>query len=173
MSLKRLPDLAWTLGGSRSGLRALVLAMLMGASCFVVLYWKQGLDAQRVEHARRLERLAQLSLLRSARPSAAAPPLSVAGMRQVNQQIALLNRDWAGLLGQLAPASHHVKLLAMDVNPATGALRITGGADDAAQANAYAEWLQRRGAMLRDVRLMLLERKAGHVQFEVTAQWSE
>lgn len=173
MSLKRLPELEWTTGRSRAGLRVLLITALLGAALMILLHWKNDFDVQREEQERRLERAAQLTVQRGERSPQPATQLSSAGARQVNAQIALLNRDWTGLLERLVPRSRKVKLLGMDVNPVTGALRITGGADSAADANAYAESLQGRTALLRDVRLMLLERKAGHIQFEVTAQWAE
>jgi hypothetical protein len=173
MPLKQLPELEWTAGRSRTAWRIVLAVVLLAAGVIVVLHWKHGFDARRGEQERRLERAAQLAARRGEHRPEPAAQLSPAGARQVNTQIALLNRDWTGLLEQLAPRSRQVKLLGMDVNPATGAVRITGGADSAADANAYAEWLQGHGALLRDVRLMLLERKAAHIHFEVTAQWAE
>jgi hypothetical protein len=172
MSLKRLPELRWMPGGARAGLRTLAMVALLAMGVFVTWRWYQGLDAQRTRHEQRLERATQLAARLGVPVSKPAPRLGAAGTRQVNEQIALLNRDWSALLAQLVPDSPRVRLLAMDANPATGAVRITGAAEAAVQANAYAERLQ-RGAVVRDVRLVLLERKPARVQFEITAQWTD
>ena len=78
-----------------------------------------------------------------------------------------------GRAAVLAFAREGAKVIATDVNPTTGAVRVDGSAANAAEANAYAESLQARQMLLTNVRLLLLEREAGNIQFEVTAQWTE
>jgi hypothetical protein len=172
MSLKHLRDLHWQPGRGTGRLRAAAMAVALLLALAAVLQWKQSIDTERAQQERRLlqvERLAADATPRVVRPT---PRMSPAAVRQVNSQIGLLNREWPSLLRQMVPTGD-VELLTLDVNPATGAVRMTGAARDAALANAYAERLQRGAAQLGNVRLMLLERKAGQVEFEVTAQWNE
>ena len=172
MSLKHLRDLHWQPGHGNGRVRAVAMAVALLLALAAVLQWKQSIDGELAQQERRLlqvERLAAAATPRAVRPT---PQMSPAAVRQINTQINLLNRQWAALLRQLVPTSD-VELLTLDVNPATGAVRMTGGARGAAQANAYAERLQRSSARLGNVRLMLLERKAERVEFEVTAQWNE
>ena len=173
MSLKHLRDLHWHPRRGNGRLRAVLVAAALLVAVGAVLEWKQGIDEQQAQQARRLlqaERMAASSSPRAVQPT---PRMSPAAVRQVNAQIALLNREWAALLRHLAPAGAEAQLLTLDVNPATGAVRMTGSADNAAKANAYAERLQRSAARLDNVRLLLLERKSAQVEFEVTAQWIE
>ncbi|GAB3094106.1 hypothetical protein [Lysobacter terrae] len=173
MSVKHLQELEWQPRRSRGGVRALVIAALLAAGVLALLDWKQDLDARRIDQELRAERAARLASRSAGRPIEPTTSLSAAGMRQINAQIALLNRDWAQLLQMLAPKNDRVRLLATDVNPTTGAIRVDGSADSAAGANAYAESLQKRSRQLTNVRLLLLEREAGTIKFEVTAQWNE
>lgn len=139
----------------------------------MLAYWRSGLDARLQQSERRLEQaMSRRPEMRIPRPAADAKR-SASELRQLQVQIALLNRDWVKLLQELVPAKGNVRLLEVDVNSATAAIRITGRAGDSNEANAYAEALQARGDLLRDVRLLLLERKNGGIHFEVSARWAE
>jgi hypothetical protein len=59
----------------------------------------------------------------------------------------------------------------MDVDPATGAVRISGRVDSATVANTYAQTLSKHVDTLRQVRLLGLERRVDGIRFEISAQW--
>ncbi|KAF1722237.1 hypothetical protein [Pseudoxanthomonas wuyuanensis] len=87
------------------------------------------------------------------------------------QQLALINRDWNGLLASLVPADADIRLLTLDVDPVTGSVRVSASAATAAQANDYTALLQQRG-QLRQVKLMALDGQPQQTIFEVSAQWA-
>ena len=171
--MTNLHELKWSPGGSHGFPRAILVALLLVAGVSTLATWKQGLDARRAQQEARAEHARRLVDKRAGRPIAPPPTLNATGQRQVVAQIALLNRDWAQLLQLLTPKSERVKLLTTDVNPSTGALRVDGSAQSAAEANAYAQSLQAREDLLANVRLLLLERDAGAIRFEVSAQWKQ
>lgn len=106
-----------------------------------------------------------------ARKSPREPSLSEAGLAQMIQQLALINRDWNGLLASLVPADADIRLLTLDVDPVTGSVRVSASATTAAQANDYTALLQQRG-QLRQVKLMALDGQPQQTIFEVSAQWA-
>lgn len=150
--------------------------LMVAAACATVAAglatWQHQLDRQLAARQALLDRLASS---RQAPPRAAAPPpLSPGAAREVRQQRLLLARDWGQLSSRLAPvASEDIRLLEIDANPASGALRLTGVASTALEANAYAERLAGAGGTLRRVRLLGLERHADGIRFEVGAQWTD
>lgn len=166
-------ELQWHLRGRRPGWRWWLAVGLVLVALLVLWRWKQQVDTRLAVSEIRLQQATRLTASEAASRVVAPTGLDAAGARQVNAQIALLNRDWSGLLNGLEPRDDAVKLLATDINPATGAIRITAGASTPAEANAYAQRLQERSVVLRDVRLLSLEREAGRIEFEVTAQWIE
>jgi len=147
----------------------IALCLLAGSA---LLHWKRGLDA---EVARRERQLQQLAALASRAPPRRPPPpaLGPAAVRQLREQMVLLNRNWIHLSDLLAPHGQDVRLLGMDVNPATGAVRVTGRASTTLVANAYAESLGKRNGALQHVRLLGTERRPDGIRFEVAAQWAE
>jgi hypothetical protein len=164
-----VPRLHWTLQHRMRwpAVGVLVLAVALGAG---LVAWKQQLDARLATSQERLARAdAQAALVaaRDARPTHAPSAMAA---RQLEEQLALLNRDWVALSSRLVPREAGVRLLGLDANPATGALRVTGSAPSAEHANAYAEQLG-GDTGLRDVRLLGLERSGSLVKFEVGAQW--
>lgn len=171
--MKVAPDLTWALERRRMPTLALLVLAFLVAGAISLQYWRLQLQARLEASERRLDQLEFLSVRVPNRDVAPRPELGAAGTRQVNEQIALLNRDWVGFLRNISPKSSRVKLLGMDVNPATGAIRIVGGTVSAEEANAYAERLQREGTALQDVRLVLVEQVEGKVKFEVTARWKD
>ena len=142
MSLKHLRDLHWNRRRGNGRLRAVLVAAALLVTVGGALEWKQAIDGQQAQQERRLqqaERLAASTVPRAVQPT---PRMSPAAVRQVNAQVALLNRDWAALLRHLVPDGE-ARLLTLDVHQTTGAVRLTGRADSAARANASAERLQR------------------------------
>ncbi len=93
-------------------------------------------------------------------------------MRQMQQQVGLLNRDWAALTQALLPADNDIRLLSLDVNPSTSAVRVIGLAGSPVRANSYAQALEARADTLHEVRLLQVERQSDGVRFEVGAQWN-
>lgn len=150
--------------------------LMVAAACAIAVAglatWRHHLDRQLAARQALLERL---TASRRAPPRTAAPAsLSPGAAREMRQQRLLLARDWGRLSSGLAPkASEDIRLLEVDANPASGAVRVTGVASSALQANAYAERLAGAGGMLRRVRLLGLERHAEGIRFEVGAQWSD
>lgn len=169
----RLPNMEWRMRRPRMGRWTMVVLSSAALGAAALLYMKSHLD-QRLRHSQsRLEQVLARSLASTTRRRVAGPVRTPAEVRQLNAQIALLNRDWAGLLDELVPGEQDVKLLGLDVNAATGVVRLTGRAADGQDANAYAEALQSHEASLSDVRLLLLERKSGGIHFEVSARWQQ
>lgn len=168
--MKHLPQWQWWFARRPS---PVWLAILMaGLACAGGLtYAKLHLDAQLARRTQQLARLQELSALATPRPKPAPAMLSPAASRQLDRQVALLNRDWVRLSTLLAPKDQAIRLLGMDVDPATGAIRISGTVDSATAANAYAKKLSRHAESLRQVRLLGLERRAEGTHFEIGAQW--
>jgi hypothetical protein len=164
------PQLQWS-RHRRLPLRLVAAILICLAACGGLLSWKRTLQSELETRERALEWV----LARSSRTPSAQPPAtpSPAAMRQFREQAALLNRDWAGLSNLLVPRGKNVRLLGMDVNPASGAIRISGNADSAIAANAYAASLEKSASELAQVRLLSVERKADGVRFEVAAQWTD
>lgn len=171
--MKAVHDLQWRLRGRRPGWRWWLVVGLLLAALLAAAWGRQQVGARLAASEARLKAIARAQSGGRAARVPATTGLNATGIREVNAQVALLNRDWSTLLNGLEPPDEAVKLLALDINPATGAVRIGGSAATPSAANAYAQALQERLAPLRDVRLLLLERQAGRIDFEVTAQWSE
>jgi hypothetical protein len=149
--------LAWTAA-------ALVLATALG--------WSQHAVDSRMERQRVANQPAPKRTTAPARKAPAAPALNDAGRIQMIQQLALINRDWNGLLASLVPADADTRLLSLDIDPVSGAVRISASAASAAQANDYTVLLQQRGR-LQEVRLMSLEGQPQQAVFEVSGQWAQ
>lgn len=149
--------------------------LMVAAACAIVAAglagWQHRLDRQLAARQALLDRLIASG---QALPATVAPQaLSPGAAREMQQQRLLLARDWGQLSSRLAPvASEDIRLLEVDANPASGALRLTGVASSALQANAYAERLAGAGT-LRRVRLLALERHADGIRFEVGARWTD
>ncbi|HEY1137601.1 MAG TPA: PilN domain-containing protein [Xanthomonadaceae bacterium] len=100
-----------------------------------------------------------------ARPSEGA-------VSQSNEQVRLLNRDWVALSGLLVPEAKGVRLLAIDVNPSNGMIKLSGAATSASAANDYVASLEAKRA-LDEVRLQELRRQPDGVRFEASVKWTE
>lgn len=171
MSVTGLPALRWTLQRRRIGPAAIAMLALVAVASWVLLGWQRDADAELDRRELLIERAAaRTSTMPSRRPTP-RPALSAAGSRQLQEQMALLNRDWATLLDVLTPRGRDVKMLGLDINPATGAVRVTGQASTSTLANAYAASLGKHAAVVHRVRLLVLERRPDGVRFEVGAQW--
>ena len=168
--MTQLPQWQWLLSSrpSRPLLALLVAGLVVVGG---LLYWKAGLDAQLARRAQQLARVQELAARSIPRAKPPLPPLSPAATRQLDRQVALLNRDWSQLSGLLAPHDQAVRLLGMDVDPATGAIRVSGSVGSATVANTYAQTLSRQADALRQVRLLGLERRVDGIHFEISAQW--
>jgi len=167
--MTRLPHLHWATRRALSW-RVAAAALVAIAAAAGALAWQAALASRTATMQAQLERvdvLAAQAAARFAHPSDAPSPTE---SRQLGEQLRLLNRDWVALSARLVPRSHDVRLLGLDANPGTGLVRVTGRAPTPELANAYAEGLGHLG-MLRDVRLLALERHDGAVQFEVGATW--
>lgn len=128
-------------------------------------------DARAAEFDRALEQVLTRELAGPVRRVQPESARSQAELRQIRTQIALLNRDWPSLFDDLLPEKQQVKLLGLDVNAETAAIRLTAHAPSADIANDYAEALQAQRSQLQDVKLLLLERKPEGLHFEVSARW--
>lgn len=171
MAMKHLPRLQWRSGRTVSVGMIVVLGLSLAASGGL-LHWQRDLDTRQARHERELARVDALSSRVAPQRAQIPPALTPAGARQVREQMALLNRDWVRLSELLAPASSDVRLIGMDVNPITGAVRVTGRAATSVAANAYAEALGGRTDALRNVRLLGVERRPDGIRFEASAQWA-
>ncbi|MBU8975701.1 MULTISPECIES: hypothetical protein [unclassified Lysobacter] len=168
-----LPRIEWRLGAQRPGALACALLACVVLTIGVLAYARSGVDARLQHRERQLDKAMQRRPAATPRRAPPSEQRSATQVRQLQSQIALLNRDWVKLLQEIVPAKGAVRLLGVDVNATTAAIRITGHAGDSAEANAYAEALQARGHGLHDVRLLLLERKNGGIHFEVSARWAQ
>ncbi|WP_368564623.1 hypothetical protein [Pseudoxanthomonas sp. UTMC 1351] len=142
---------------------ALVLAAALG--------WSQHAVDSKLERQRKASQPLPKQAAAMARRAPAAPALNEAGRIQMVQQLALINRDWNGLLASLVPADADTRLLSLDIDPVSGAVRISASAATAAQANDYTVLLQQRGR-LQEVRLMSLDGQPQQAVFEVSGQWA-
>jgi hypothetical protein len=168
--MKQLPQLQWTPVRrlSRPLLALLAVGVIAGGG---LLYGKRRLDTQFARRGQQLARVQELAARMAPRRKPPLPALSSAAAHQLGRQVALLNRDWTRLSALLAPHDHAVRLLGMDVDPATGAVRISGRVDSATVANTYAQTLSKHVDTLRQVRLLGLERRVDGIRFEISAQW--
>lgn len=170
MPLNAPESLSWRLRSRPLSPRDMALLVGFILAAGVLLLWKKDLDAERAASEQRLAHALAMPLPTDRHP-VAGPTLTAAGTRQLQEQMGLLNRDWPHLLAAVAPQSPPVKILGLDVNPATGSVRVTGQAATSAAANAYAASLDQHPTQLQRVRLLMLERRADGVRFEVSAQW--
>lgn len=162
------PRLRWSL--VRRPAWPLLAGLVVSVSLMAGLYgWKQSLDARRLHQAGQLDRIAQLSA--RATPRITPPLATPTSDRQWRDQAALLNRDWVRLTAALVPSNREVRLTDVDVNPATGAVRVVGQAPSRVVANAYAEALESHDVSLGRVRLINLEQRPDGIRFEVNALW--
>jgi hypothetical protein len=167
--MTRVPHLHWTWRRSPSW-RTTVAALVAIAAIAALLGWHRALAARMDDAQARLARVDALALQAAARSAQPGDAPSPTASRQLREQLQLLNRDWVALSARLVPRERGVRLLGLDANPSTGVLRVSGRAPTAELANAYAEDLG-KVAMLREVRLLALERRDGAVRFEVGATW--
>lgn len=126
----------------------------------------QAIDAQ-------LDRASKSTARRRVVPQTKERDLGAVGERQWGEQMILLNRDWSQLLNTLVPLDKQTRLLGIDVNPATGVVRVSGVTDSADRANAYAEALEANARAVSQVRVLTLKRNGQVVNFEVSASWRE
>lgn len=167
MSASGLRDLA---GLPRSRWRAWLLLAIGTAAASGVLGWAQHRLDQRLAAWAASKPLPRAT---PAAPAAAIDPLAgidKAGAERLSDEVRMLNRDWPALLASIVPADRQTRLLSLDVNPANGAVIVSGQAPDHAGASAYTVQLD-HGGLLREVRLLSVEGQAGGVVFEVSAQW--
>lgn len=162
-------QLAWNPSGRRPGAVAVATWLVLGALVIALALWNVALRRERIGHERELARSARPSV---AAPRQAAPARTAAAERQLRDQIVLLNRDWSTVLDRLVPAGRDTRLLGLDINPATGAIRVVGHARSGVAANAYATALGQE-PLFAEVRLLLVERRADGVRFEVGARWND
>lgn|GEM_PF-5154599 len=92
------------------------------------------------------------------------------GQERLGNELRMLNRDWSKLLTAMVPQGKNVRLLSLEVNPASGGITVVGQSPDPVAANAYAHTLG-RSDLLKEVRLLRIEEEAGSITFEVSAQW--
>jgi hypothetical protein len=167
--MTRPPSLHWTWRRSPSW-RVAIAALVTVAAIAGLLAWQAAIATRMQRAQSRLDRVDALAAQAAARVAHPADAPSPTASRQLGEQLQLLNRDWVTLSARLVPRASEVRLLGLDVNPGTGVLRVSGRAPTAELANAYAEELG-KVAMLREVRLLALERREGVVNFEVGATW--
>lgn len=167
----RVPAIAWQRQRWRIDPLAIGAAVMVVAVTAGLVQWKQRIDADEIRRNHQLTRLAALTSSASKSASPAQKQRGPDELRVLNAQIHLLNRDWPQLLNAIAPSSRDIRLLSLDVDPGTAAIRITGQATTLAMANSYARSLEAANP-LRKVRLVLLERRPGGVFFELTANWA-
>lgn len=173
MRMSRLPRIEWRMSRALPGLPGVVVLACIAIAIGVLALRNADIQRRLAQHERLLASAMTRQLARPVLREAAGSKRSASELRQLRAQIALLNRDWLNLLENIVPAEGQVRLLGVDVDATTAAVRVTGRASDAAVANDYAKGLQARGRGLHDVRLLLLERKSDGVHFEVSAQWAE
>ncbi|MDR6841136.1 hypothetical protein [Pseudoxanthomonas sacheonensis] len=156
-------------------LRPFVFCMLTATALgsFTLLRMNQALDREIQAVEIQLDRASQSTTRRRVVPQTKEPDLGAVGERQWSEQMALLNRDWSQLLNALVPLDKQTKLLGIDVNPATGVVRVSGVTDSADRANAYAEALDANARAVSQVRVLALKRNGEVVNFEVSASWRE
>ena len=147
------------------------IALLL--ACVLVLVGREALERKNEAYAQRLaDAEASLRDAESRRIASAPERYSDAALQQIGREVGLINRDWSSLLAALVPETPDVRLLAVDVDPAAGTVRVSGNAERAAGANGYSALLDSRDG-IDDVRLVSLERSGGQVVFELVARWRE
>ncbi|GEM_PF-1072049 len=160
-------------GGRQGILRGLLPAVALLVLCMPMLVARQALERRSEAFVQRLEVIKQEQRPAAARRKAAmSVHYSDAALAQLGRQVGLVNRDWSRLLGSLVPEGSSVRLLAVNVDPAAGMVRVSGTGARAADANAYSALLEQRG-VAHDVRLLSLEPVGGRVTFEVVARWRD
>lgn len=168
--MKYLPQLQW-MSYRRVSLALLTLLVACLMAIGALLYWQIRINAQLTHREGQLARVLEISARATPHRKPPSAALSPVAAHQFDRQVALLNRDWTRLSSLLAPNDREVHLLGMDVDPATGAVRVTGRVDSAMVANTYAQSLSKHVNTLQQVRLLGLERRADGVRFEISAQW--
>lgn len=97
-----------------------------------------------------------------------APPEEIAAAREAIERLSM---PWQELFGALeSAASDKVALLAIEPDPASGTVRISGDGKDYLAALGYVLDLSRADALAR-VELVRHEAKPGAVAFTVSAAW--
>ncbi|MGQ0544178.1 MAG: hypothetical protein ACT4P3_02455 [Betaproteobacteria bacterium] len=138
-------------------LLAVALALAADAG-WTYLRLRQTLDADQ-------ERLAALQ----PRPGRKVAAEEIAAARETLQRLSL---PWAQLFGALeSAASPRVALLAIEPDPRSGKVTISGDSKDYLAALTYVINL-RRAEGLSQVELVRHEQKAGEVAFSVSASWA-
>lgn len=160
--------------GGRSRIRHVLLpGMALLVACVLLLAGREALERGTGDYAVRLAAAEADRHEAEARRLAAAPERHTeVALLQIGREVGLINRDWSGLLAALVPETADVRLLAVEVDPAAGTVRVSGSGDRAASANDYAARLEARDE-LHDVRLVSLERSEGQLVFEAVARWRE
>lgn len=169
--MNKKPDLEWRQISRRAPIwlwTVLLGTLVTGAWLFTV---KTHQAERAAELDRALEQVLTRELAGPVRPVLPESARSPAELRQIRTQIALLNRDWPSLFDDLLPDKPQVKLLGLEINGETAAIRLTAHAPSADIANDYAEALQAQRRQVQDVKLLLLERKPEGLHFEVSARW--
>lgn len=149
--------------------RWLLLCVVTAVGCGGLLWLQQSLDARLAVARDTQAREARQDLQRLTQPTVSQAPMSDAALEGLREELLLLNRDWSALLSSLVPADG-ARLLALDVNPASGAVRIDAQADDRAAVTAFVEALEKTGPLAR-VRLLRVEQQVSGLVIEVDAQW--
>lgn len=154
--------------------RWLLLCVVTAVACGGLLWLQLSLDARLTLVRETQAKQAQQDLRLLTQPTVSQAPLSEAALSEaalegLRAELLLLNRDWSALLSSLVPADG-VRLLALEVNPGSGAVRIGAQADDRAAVTAFVEALEKTEP-LAQVRLLRVEQQVSDLVFEVDAQW--
>lgn len=152
---------------------ALCMLVVATLGSLTLLRMSNALDREIQASEAQLDRVSQLTARKRVVPQTKDRDLSAVGERQWGEQMTLLNRDWSRLLNALVPLDKKTRLLSIDVNPATGVVRVSGVTDSAGRANAYAEALEANAQGVSQVRVLTLKRSGQAVNFEVSASWRE
>lgn len=152
---------------------ALCMLAVTALGSLMLLRMSHALDREIQASEAQLDRVSQMTTRKRAAPQTKERDLSAVGERQWGEQMTLLNRDWSRLLNALVPLDKQTRLLDIDVNPATGVVRVSGVTGSADRANAYAEALEANAQGVSQVRVLTLKRSGQVVNFEVSASWRE
>jgi hypothetical protein len=172
MSVMNSPRLRWQRQRRIADPRVIAVAALLLIAAMAVIHWKNKLDADLTRRQDQLQRVESLLAAAHVQSPVQQPELGHDGARQLGEQFALLNKDWPRLLNAIVPNKRQVKLLSVDVNPDTAAIRVTGRAPDLMNANDYAQWLETAGSPIGDVRVIVFERRPDGIYFEIGAKWN-